>query len=169
MYFANFRTLKIEKDYNYLTKNIPLELHNGMSIKEVQSVISAALKDVDLEKTELGVLYKFEIKDTNNEFSRPTDEAEMKGLADFLLTIANIAIPLTFAALKTGKGYPRERRLGVPDRLKPLHTSYSSVKSACNDEMITPKLNIIIALHDMFYCLCDGKTLDEVKGDSSNE
>ena len=168
MYFANFRTLKIEKDYNYLTKNIPLELHNGMSIKEVQSVISAALKDVDLEKTELGVLYKFEIKDANDKF-KPANEAEMQGCLDLLYTVANIAVPLTFAALKTGKGYPRERRLGVPDRLKPLHTSYSSVKSACNDEMITPKLNIVIALHDIFYCLCDGKTLDEVKGDSSNE
>ena len=173
MFFANFSTLKIEKDYNFITKNIPLDLHRDTALKDIMLTVSAALKDIVLEKTSLGVCYNFQIKDISEEFPECDEnfelEEKLQPVIDYLLTVANVAIPLTLKTLETGNGYKRERRLDVPDRLKPLHASYGTLKRACNNEILTPKINIKVEYNGLFYLLCDGKELDRMKGDSSDE
>ena len=173
MFFANFNTLKIEKDYNFITKNIPLYLHRNTSVKDMMNIIKTALEQEIPEKTSLGVLYNFQIQDISNEFPECDEnfelEEKLQPVIDYLLTVAHVAIPLTLQALETGKGYKRERRLDVPDRLKPLHASYGALKRACNNEILTPMLNIKVEYNGLFYLLCDGRNLDVVKGDSSDE
>ena len=173
MFFANFDTLKIEKQYNFITKNIPLNLHRDTSVKDMMNIIKTALEQEMPEKTTLGVLYHFEIQDISEEFPELNEDFEveenLQPVLDYLLTVAHIAIPLTLQTLETGKGYKRERRLDVPDKLKPLHASYGALKRACNNEILTPLINIQIEYNNILYLLCDGRNLDVVKGDSSDE
>ena len=173
MFFANFSTLKIEKDYNFITKNIPIYLHRNTTLKDMAYTIQVALEKAIPEKTSLGVVYNFQIADVSDEFPECTENCELEEklqpVIDYLLTVANVAIPLTLKALETGNGYKRERRLDVPDRLKPLHASYGTLKRACNNEILTPKINVKVEYNGLFYLLCDGKELDRMKGDSSDE
>lgn len=173
MFFANFNTLKIEKQYNFITKNIPLNLHRDTSVKDMMNIIKTALEQAIPEKTSLGVLYNFQIQDISNEFPECDEnfelEEKLQPVIDYLLTVTHVVIPLTLQALETGKGYKRERRLDVPDRLKPLHASYGALKRACNNEILTPMINIKVEYNGLFYLLCDGRNLDVIKGDSSDE
>lgn len=162
-YFADFNKLKITTDYNYLTKNIYLEVHKDTPVNLIQAEVTKKVKELEMQHTSLPILYDFEIGAADTEFS------EHQELVDFLLTVVNIVIPTTLKLLEDGEGYKRERRLDVPDKLKPLHASFGTIKRACNHKIYTPLMNIRVSYNDLFFVLCDGREIDEVKGDSSDE
>lgn len=168
MYFANFKDLKIQKEFKFITKNIYLEVHKHTPISKIKAEVEKKVKEVLDGPTDLPVLYDFTTAAADTEF------AEYAELADFMLTLANVVIPVTLQALETGKGYKRERRLDVPDKLKPLKASFGTVKRACNHEILTQLMNIRITYNDTFFLFCDGKDIvladdEEKKGDDSNE
>jgi len=163
MYFANFKDLKIQKEFKFITKNICLEVRNLMPISEIKAEVDKKIKEVIDQPTSLPVLYEFEIAAADTEITNPDDDAQ------FMLTLANIVVPTTLQALETGKGYKRERRLDAPDALKALHTSYGTIKRACNHEVLTQIMNIKINSTFGYFLLCDGKDVVLAEEGDSNE
>lgn len=167
MFFANFNELKIEKEFHYSTKHFDIEVFNYMPLTDLKAKIDAALHSQVLEHTDTPVLYHFNITGL---FS--PEDSELQQLLDDMLVLTNVIVPITLQSLETGKGYKRERRLNAPDKLKPLHTTYSVIKRACNHEIITPVLNIQISYSGVSYLLCDTKEIDKYEKseeDSSDE
>lgn len=162
MFFADFTKLKIDTDYNYLTKHFDLHMRNPMPVAEIKTQLTTALQNEHIEKTTLPVLYDFNV-------TGEVENAEIDELVGYILSLANIIVPVTLKFLETGKGYTRERRLDVPVKLKPLHTSFSCIKGACNSEILTPILNIQITFGNIKYLLCDGREVDEVKKEDSSD
>ena len=162
MFFADFTKLKIDTDYNYLTKHFDLHMRNPMPVAEIKTQLTTALQNEHIEKTTLPVLYDFNV-------TGEVEKAEIDELVGYILSLANIIVPVTLKFLETGNGYKRERRLDVPVKLKPLHTSFSCIKGACNNEILTPILNIQITFGNIKYLLCDGREVDEVKKEDSSD
>ena len=164
MYFANFEKLKINTDYNYITNHFDLALGKmPIAIKDIQNKVKEALSAADIQKTEMCVLYDFSIE------AEPDAEISVDFVVDFMLSLSNIIVPTVFSFLDTKTSYKRERRLDVPDKLKPLHTSYGIVKNACNSRLLTPILNIKINYSNISYIMCDGRVIDEVKTEDGSD
>ena len=155
MYFADFNKLKIITDYNFKHETFTLELEPETAVKEVMLKVEPWLEHI--EPTGLPVLYDFDV-------AAPwLEDYEKEELAGYLVSLANVVVPVVLHALETGKGYKRERRLDVPDKLKPLHASYGCIKRACNYEIKTPIINIKINFNDVSYLFCMGREIDEIK------
>lgn len=164
MYFANFNKLKIDTDYNYITHHFDLNLgKQPIPVKLIQSEVKRVLSEAEINKTEMCVLYDFSIA------AEPDGSLEIDELVSFLLTLSNIIVPEVLQFLDTKQSYKRERRLDVPDKLKPLHTSYGMLKRACNSQLLTPVMNIKINFSNVSYIMCDGRDVDEIKEESSDE
>ncbi len=163
MYFADFNNLKIITDYNYITKSMNLNFSNGMAFKDLGDDIENQLRSLNMQPTSLPVLYDFNVAATD------TEGLEVDELVNLLTFIANLAVAKTLIFLENGKGYPRERRLDVPEKLKPLHASYGAIKRACNNAIITPVINIKVSFSGICYLFCMGREIDEVRKEFINE
>ena len=158
--------LKIDKEFHYKTYHFDIDVHPNMSMVALWNKIRDAVQNTELEKTDTPVLYHFNITG----LMRDDENAGIQELLDDMLSLTNMIVPTMMKLIETGKGYPRERRLDAPDALKPLHTTYSAIKRACNIQMITPVLNIQVSYSGIAYLMCDTKEIDKYdEGDSSDE
>lgn len=155
MYFADFNKLKIVTDYNFKHETFTIEIEPETAVKEVMLQVDPMLDRI--EPTSLPVLYDFDVA------AAWLEDYKIEDLADYLASLANIVVPVVLRKLETGKGYKRERRLDVPDKLKPLHASYGCIKRACNYEIKTPIINIKINFNNVSYLFCMGREIDEIK------
>lgn len=167
MYFANFKELRIDKDFHYTTIHLDIEVSPQTSVIALYNKVRDVIANAELVTTDTPVLYHFNVTGIMTE----DENAGVQELLDDMLSLTNMIVPTTLKALETGFGYKRERRLDAPDSLKPLHTTYSVIKRACNIRMITPVLNIQVSYHNVSYLMCDTKEIDKYddEGDSSDE
>lgn len=159
MFFADFTKLKIITDYNFLHHDIHLKLSQHSTIKEIRDIFLAQLNALNLKLTTLPVLYDCYC-----------DAAATDDIPEVLEQCARIMVPTLLQFLETGESYQRERRLDVPDKLKPLHASYGCIKRACNNQIKTPVINIRITINDLSYYFCMGRDIDTIEQkETSNE
>lgn len=157
MYFADFKNLKIIKEFNYKTIDIRFVLSKEqLSFKTLNDIINSKIDDIKPD-CDLATFFNISI-----EFDFDATEEEK---TDITLTLANTLVPSLLQHLETGKGYQRERRLGAPEHLKVLHTTQSVIKRATNYAMYPSTLNIRIVVDDMIYWFCDGKKEQEASSD----
>lgn len=156
MFFADFTKLKIITDYNYIHKPLSLTIAQDTPIKEIMEQVKSLIQPYK-DKTSIPVLYDFTVAAAWLE-----DYSEQE-LVEYLVGLANIVVPVVLKELETGKGYGRERRLDVPEKLKPLHSSFGAIKRACNNEIYTPVINIKLDFNNVSYMFCMGREIDEVK------
>lgn len=162
MFFADFTKLKIITDYNFIHKTFTLPVEKEESIKTTMQTIQPMLNDCK-KKTTLPTLYEFNVA------AAWLEDYEVDDLVEYLVSLASVVVPVVLQELETGKGCARERRLDVPEKLKPLHASYGCIKRACNNELYTPVMNIKLNFNKVSYFFCMGRDIDEVKGESSDE
>lgn len=143
MYFIDFEHLKVVKDFHYTTIERELNITEDSSLLEMQDQILHFVKEI-IDLNPLAVNYVIDVTEQN-----PS--------ADFMLTITNIITAIFFNNIITDKGWKREYRLDVPEKLKGLHTSMSSIKKAVNRETINHVFNLTIKCGDFIYYLCDEK------------
>lgn len=147
MYFVDFEKLKIKKEYNPKTYSCSVKI-NEKSFKVINDILNRTINSLATTvESDYPSLFAFYIETADEENHED------------LLTYANIIVPSLLRALETGKGYKRERRLGVPENLKALNTTYSTLKRACNHEIKPHCLNIVLYMGDYRYLFCDGVSI----------
>lgn len=158
MLLADFDKLKIYSDGHFDT----IAYHfgddlvvDGNSLFQLTKIINSALDTImPTSKSAYPCVFRFYInKDDPN---MNTDAAEF-------LSIVNLILPLVFQRLVMSEPREREKRLDVPDKLKPLKCSMGAAKRMVNYVMLRDKINIIIEYGDLIYTLVDEKTIEDDK------
>lgn len=142
MLFIDFEKLKIIKDFHFTTIEKELNLEN-LTILEMKDETEEFFKDF-IKVDPLAVSYVIDIKT-----SEPTPE--------FFVSMINIINSIFFNKMITEKGWKREYRLDVPEKLKGLHCNMSLIKKACNTKTINNVFNLTIKCGEFIYYLCDEK------------
>lgn len=138
MNFIDLEKLKITSEYNYVTKELSLQISPAAKLSEIREVARSSIMNA-LEKTKIETLYEITIN---------TDE-EVESLDDadaFFTTSVNIvgAIFLDLMCASPHTGRARERRLDVPEKLKIVQTNMSMLKRAVNMQTYCDRFNLVI-------------------------
>lgn len=151
MYFVNLHTLKIEKHFNYKTKDIDLHLLPTDTIFNIKEKSRNVLDNL-FDETEIETFFHIDLK------CGPINDPEEADA--FFTTAVNVFSAVFFDCMCVPKGRSRERRLDVPENLKQLATNMSLVKRAINMqtyynsfhlqiEWINPVTNGVVS--DIYY------------------
>lgn len=163
MFFVNLKSLNIEKKFKYdtITLNYDAPQNLGdMQIKDAMTDFAALFKDTMSDKTT----------------SFPTDfvlnlggegEVATEEETDDFAGLVNIITAAFFGALVTDKGRPRERRLGIPERMVAIKVNMSLLKMAINLATHYDCFNLHIYYKDLVYILCDEKKLRKENEDDT--
>lgn len=123
MYFVNLDTLKIEKHYNFKTKELDLELSPQDTIFDMKEKARNVL-DHFFEETAIDTFFRVDIQ------CGPINDPE--DAEAFFTTVVNVFSAVFFDCMCIPKGRMRERRLDVPENLKTIATNMSLLKRAIN-------------------------------------
>jgi hypothetical protein len=123
MYFVNLDKLKIEKHYNFKTKEFDLILSPEDTIFDMKEKARNVLDNV-FEETSIETFFKIDIQ------CGPINDPE--DAESFFTTAVNVFSAVFFDCMCIPKGRNRERRLDVPDNLKVISTNMSLLKRAIN-------------------------------------
>ena len=115
MRFLNLETLKIQKEYNFNTIVLNIEIPNtSISLKQIKEIIEGAFQNAQ------EVIENNKSKHIAAHFivhlSYP--DCDLDSETELFSTFVNVFLPILFNVLKEDAGRPRERRLDVPEKLK---------------------------------------------------
>ena len=153
MLFVDLDKLKIIKTYNYQTFTTlvnDIDMQHG-TIKSIKDAVQIATQEWWETQPALEAAYTI-IIDGEGEASE--EEAE-----NFLVVVNTIVAQFFQDFIKMGVGRPRERRLDVPEKIKPLKMNLSTLKRAVNFKTHTDQFNLIIKYKDLVYMLVDEKEM----------
>lgn len=115
MRFLNLETLKIQKEYNFNTIILNIEIPNtSISLKQIKEIIEGAFQNAQevIENNKSKYIAAHFIV----YISYP--DCDLDSEIELFSTFVNVFLPVLFNALKEDAGRPRERRLDVPEKLK---------------------------------------------------
>lgn len=149
MRFLNLETLKIEKEYNFNTIILNIEIPDtSISLKQIKEIIEGAFQHAQ------------ETIENNKSKSIAAHfivyllypSCDLNSEAEFFSTFVNVFLPVFFNALKEDAGRPRERRLDVPEKLKEkVRVSLGILKDLINTATKYNLFTVSIHGQHLFY------------------
>lgn len=154
MYFINLEDLSIKKEFHFetYTYDIPDVLDKGIS--SIKTIVDDCIKElIDLSKQNKNNPVSLEII-VDGQGEATEEDAEK------FVTIVNICTTELLNLLCLEHGRKRDYRLDVPEKLKVVKVSLSSLKKVINSDTYLNQFNFTIKYKDLIYVMVDSKDLD---------
>lgn len=140
MKFVDLEKLKIINEYNFVTKELGLELSKADTIFDIKEKVRSALSGF-FTPSQIETYFHITLTITaaDGESFDNIDDADA-----FFTTVVNVftAVFLDEMCVKPYTGRPRERRLDVPEKLKMASISMSLLKKNVNMKTYCNRFNI---------------------------
>lgn len=142
MNFLNLETLQIEKSSFVEGNDIHLEIDPNCPFKKMQSLVNEAVSTIYRNKeSSLPFNFKFNVVLIDD----VDDPLKKEELMDMVECVANVVNSEVFSTITTDTLRKRERRLDIPENLKPfIYASLSAVKKMINYETHFTSFNVQI-------------------------
>lgn len=138
MNFIDLEKLNIKREYNFVTKELVVELTTADTIFDLKEKFRTAL-NYFFDKTAIETY--FDVKLITSDEAKNIDDADA-----FFTTAVNVftSVFLDEMCIKPNQGRARERRLGVPESLQTISASMSLIKKNINMQTYCDRFNLSI-------------------------
>jgi len=154
MYFINLEDLSIKKEFHFETYSYDLPNILDSSVASIKKIVDDGINElIDLSKENKNNPVSLEVV-IDGQGEATEEEAEN------FVTIVNICATEFLRLLCLDKGRKREYRLDVPEKLKVVKVSLSSLKNVINSDTYLNQFNFTVKYKDLIYMMIDSKDLD---------